>query len=197
MIFQFMISATLVLGTLLVIRQLNYMRNQDLGFDKEQILVLDATNLPGTASPEAFKAHLNTIASVENVSFTNALPGKPGWQGQWAYPETIAEDKQVDTEYMAIDENYIQTLGLELISGNNFNLNSPSDLDQGLIINETTVKAMGWNDPVNALGKKITSPSRAPEGVVIGVVKDYHGVGLQDQIWPKVMDYSSDSGSPR
>ena len=97
----------------------------------------------------------------------------------------------MDTEYMAIDENYVETLGLELIAGKNFELTRTSELQEGLIINESCVIAMGWNSPEDAIGKKIVSPSKRPEGTVIGVVKDYHGLGLQDQIWPKAMDYNS------
>jgi len=190
-VFQFSISGALVLATLVVLNQLDYMRNQNLGFDKEQILVMDATRVPGSASHNAFKNSLKSLSGVENVSFTNALPGRPGWQGQWAYPETIEEENQIDTEYMAIDENYISTLGLELIAGTNFDLNNKTELEDGLIINETTVREMGWQTPENAIGKKIVSPSQRPAGIVIGVVKDYHGLGLQNHIWAKVMDYSS------
>ncbi len=190
-VFQFSISGGLVLATLVVLNQLDYMRNQDLGFDKEQILVMDATRVPGSASHDGFKNSLKSLSGVENVSFTNALPGRPGWQGQWAYPETIEEENQIDTEYMAIDENYISTLGLELIAGTNFDLNNKTELEDGLIINETTVREMGWQTPENAIGKKIVSPSQRPAGIVIGVVKDYHGLGLQNHIWAKVMDYSS------
>ena len=191
-IFQFAISAVLILGTMLIMNQLNFMRNQDLGFDKEQILVVDATNALSLPSVEVFRNRLKTLGSVESVAFTNALPGRPGWQGQWAYPDQVEEDKHVDTEYMAIDEHYIETLGLELIAGSNFELSRTSDLKEGLIINETAVEAMDWGTPANAIGKRIVSPSRHPEGTVIGVVRDYHGLGLQQKIWPKVMDYSSD-----
>jgi len=192
-VFQFLISTTLVLATLLVLKQLNYMRNKNLGFDMEQILVLDATNVPRSAPHEFYKNYLKGLTYVEDVSFTNALPGRPGWQGQWAYPEGFPEGEQVTTEYMAIDEDYIGTLGLELIAGRNFEINRIYELDEGLIINETSVREMGWNDPENAIGKRIISPSKRPHGTVIGVVKDYHGLGLQQQIWPKVMDYSSQS----
>jgi len=190
-VFQFSISGGLVLATLVVLNQLDYMRNQDLGFDKEQILVMDATRVPGSASHDGFKNSLKSLSGVENVSFTNALPGRPGWQGQWAYPEIIEETNQIDTEYMAIDENYISTLGLNLIAGRNFDLNNKSELEDGLIINETAVREMGWQTPENAIGKKIVSPSQRPAGIVIGVVKDYHGLGLQKHIWAKAMDYSS------
>lgn len=190
--FQFFISSALVLATILVISQINFMRNQELGFDKEQLLIIDGTNLPQNSTRVALKNELKTLSGVEFVSHTNALPGRPGWQGQWAYPEKM-EGEQVDTEYMAIDENYIDALGLKLIAGNNFNLSKQSELNDGLIINETCVEAMGWQSPEDAIGKMIVSPSGTPEGKVIGVVKDYHGLGLQQNIWPKAMDYSGDT----
>ena len=190
-VFQFLVSGGLVLATLVVLNQLDYMQNKDLGFQKEQVLVLDATRSPKSASHSSFKNALLSFAGVEDVSFTNALPGRPGWQGQWAYPGSIEEGQQVDTEYMAIDENYLGTLGLELVAGRNFDLDNKAELEEGLIINETTVKEMGWLTAQNAIGKKIVSPSGRPAGKVIGVTKDFHGMGLQQDIWPMAMDYAS------
>lgn len=187
--FQFFISSALVLATILVISQISYMRNQELGFDKEQLLVVDATDLPSNTTRQVLKNELKKLPGVQRISHTNALPGRPGWQGQWAYPEKM-EGEQVTTEYMAIDEDYVEALGLELIAGQNFELSRPSDLADGLIINETCVLEMGWNGPDDAIGKRIVSPSGTPAGIVIGVVKDYHGLGLQENIWPKAMDYT-------
>ncbi len=190
-VFQFFISAGLLLATFLVLSQINFMREQDLGFDKEQILVVDAINGTGKTLGQTYKTELERLTNVQSVSFTNALPGRPGWQGQWAYAGEFSED-HVDTEYMAIDETYIQTLGLKLLAGRNFEKERTSELQDGLVINETCVKAMGWKSPEDAIGKKIVSPSQRPAGTIIGVVQDYHGLGLQDEIWPKAMDYSSE-----
>ncbi len=189
--FQFFISSALVLATFLVVDQISFMRNQELGFNKEQLLILDASDVPQNSSRQVLKNELKKLPGVQLVSHTNALPGRPGWQGQWAYPGKI-EGQQVTTEYMAIDEEYIDALGLKLLAGENFNLKKPSTLNDALIINETCVFEMGWNDPQDAIGKKIVSPSNTPAGTVIGVVKDYHGLGLQENIWPKAMDYTGD-----
>lgn len=187
--FQFFISSGLVIATLIVISQLKFMKGQYLGFDKDQVLVVNATDVPFTSARQVLKTEISRLSSVLHVSHANALPGRPGWQGQWAYPGQISGDA-IDTEYMAIDEAYIETLGLEIIAGSNFDLNMPSELANGLVINETCVEAMGWNSPEEAIGKNIVSPSQSPQGTVIGVVKDYHGLGLQEQIWPKAMDYA-------
>ncbi len=190
-VFQFFISAGLLLATFLVLSQINFMREQDLGFDKEQILVVDALNGRGKTLRQTYKTELERLTNVQSVSFTNALPGRPGWQGQWAYADEFSEE-HVDTEYMAIDETYIETLGLKLLAGRNFENERISELQDGLVINESCVKAMGWTSPEDAIGKKIVSPSQRPAGTVIGVVQDYHGLGLQDEIWAKAMDYSSE-----
>ena len=190
-VFQFFISATMVLATLVVLSQVKFMRNQHLGFEKEQLLILDGVNLPNDVKRKTFRNLLNQIPAVKLVSHTNALPAYPGWQGQWAYPGQI-NDKPVDTEYLAIDENYVDVLGLELIAGRNFDPEVKSELTDGLLINETCVYAMGWESPEDAIGKRIVSPSQSPQGTVIGVLKDYHGQGLQNDIWPKAMDYASD-----
>ena len=189
-VFQFFISTALLLAMLLVLSQLEFMRNQNLGFDKEQLLVIDGIDMPRSRSHEPLRSSFAQLANVQAVSFTNALPGRPGWQGQWAYVERISEDP-VDTEYMAIDENYIHALGLELVAGKNFDLSQPSELEDGLLLNKSCVKAFGWASPTEAIGQKIVSPSDHPAGTVIGVVKDYHGLGLQEQIWPKAMDFGS------
>jgi putative ABC transport system permease protein len=189
-VFQFFISAVIISAAFIVKDQISYMQAQNLGFDKEQILVVNTTDLPNTEPVETFRHKLTSIPGIQEVSFNNALPGRPGWRGQWAYPEKVSED-HVSTEYMAIDEHYIETLGLALIAGRNFDKERPFELDQGLIINETCVKEMGWNSPEEAIGKQIVSPSERPAGTVIGVVKDYHGLGLQSEIWAKAMDYAS------
>ncbi|MFY0686212.1 MAG: ABC transporter permease [Cyclobacteriaceae bacterium] len=190
-IFQYFVSSGLIIATLLVINQIDYMKGTNPGFDKDQILVINATNTPNNGARTVLKETIETISGVKVVSHTNSLPGRPGWLGQWAYPSEVSDD-HVDTEYLAIDEDYLQTLGLELLAGENFDLAKPADLDNGLIINESCLKAMGWLDPFDAIGREIFSPSQHPAGKVIGVVKDYHGLGLQNKIWPMAMDYKSD-----
>jgi putative ABC transport system permease protein len=124
------------------------------------------------------------------VTFTNAVPSRPGWVGQWAFPEDKPGDGSIGVEYMAVDEDYLKTLGLTLVAGHNFELSRPSEISDGLVVNETCVQKMGWGTPENALGKKIDSPSKHPAGTVIGVVKDYHEFGLQEHIYPMTMDYN-------
>lgn len=202
-VFQFVISASLIIATLVVLDQLRYMKNKDLGFSKDQVLVVDVSRVParngsgwdgvstnGVASEyQVFKNEVQSLASVESVTFANAVPGKPGWVGQWAHAEDRSSEESTSVEYMSVDEDYIRTLGLTMVAGHNFNTASPAELEDGLIINEATVQVMGWGTAANAIGKRIQSPSQHPAGVVIGVVKDYHEFGLQRAIYPMTMDY--------
>ncbi|MBS1979246.1 MAG: ABC transporter permease [Bacteroidetes bacterium] len=191
-IFQFAISVSLIVGTLIVSGQLEFMKGRDLGFAKDQILVLNITRIPhdNRIKYEVFKQDLLQLPAVRSVTFTNALPGKPGWVGQWAHAADRSADETIGVEYMSIDEDYLKTLGLSLLAGDNFSTDRQASLLEGLIVNEETVRKMGWGSPDNALGKKIASPSGKPEGTVIGVVRNYHEFGLQREIYPMAMDYA-------
>jgi putative ABC transport system permease protein len=191
-VFQFVISAGLVSGTWIVIDQLTFMQKQNLGFDKEQVIVLNGSRIRSfsESTKETFKDQLSALAMVDKVTYANALPGSSGWQGQVAYPEGKSGEDAVSVEYMSVDENYLELLGLKLIAGRGFDKQREADLKEGLILNETAVTAFGWTSPEDAIGKKITSPSGTPAGEVIGVVKDYHQEGLQQKIGPVAMAYA-------
>jgi putative ABC transport system permease protein len=191
-VFQFVISVGLVTGTWIVLDQLDYMQKQNLGFDKDEIFILNAARVRSSSgyAPETFKSQLKELAIVNEVTYTNTIPGHPGWVGQVAYPEGKTGDDAISVEYMAVDENYLEVLGLELIAGRRFDLQREKELEDGLILNEQAVFDFGWDSPEKAIGKRITSPSGSPEGEVIGVVKDYHQLGLQQKIGPMTMDYA-------
>jgi putative ABC transport system permease protein len=191
-VFQFVISVGLVTGTWIVLDQLEYMQKQNLGFDKDEIFILNAARVRSSSdyASETFKSQLKGLAMINEVTYTNAIPGRPGWVGQVAYPEGKTGDDAISVEYMAVDENYLDVLGLQLIAGRGFDLQRENDLNEGLILNEQAVSDFGWVSPEEAIGKRITSPSGSPEGEVIGVVKDYHQLGLQQKIGPMTMDYA-------
>ncbi|MFN5169511.1 MAG: ABC transporter permease [Cyclobacteriaceae bacterium] len=190
---QFMISAGLVAGTLIVIHQLQFMQSRDLGFTRDEIFVLNITRTKAVDG-NAYEGFLNELKSqtlVKDVTFCNALPAVSGWRGQWAYPEGKEDaDHVVEMQYIAADERYVSTLGLKLLAGRNFDPARQSD-EEALLINEEAVKQMGWGTPENAIGKKIVSPSQTPAGTVIGVLKNYHDWGLQNKIAPSAIDYNS------
>jgi putative ABC transport system permease protein len=193
-VFQFTVSVCLVLGTFVVLDQLSFMQKKELGFAKDEIILVPVNRVP-RSSIEVFKNEIKSLASVQQVSFANSVPGRPGWTGQVAYPEGKSGDDAVSVEYMAVDEAYVNTLGLEIIAGRNFDPEREMDMKEGLILNEKAVAIMGWASPEEAIGKRITSPSGTPAGEVIGVVKNYHQLGLQQNIGPITMDAEPQSSN--
>lgn len=187
---QFCISSVLIIGTLVVLKQLEHMRSQELGFDREQVVVLDASNVAGSdraAKWEVASEQVSSHSGVELTSVTHAIPGRTSWNGQWAYPEG-KESEGLSVEYLPTDENYVEALGLTILAGRDFSKEMGSDAENALLINEAAVNAFGWDSPENAVGKFIDSPSGYPRGRVIGVVKNYHHHSLKQPIDALVMD---------
>lgn len=188
-VFQFFISVSLALGTIIVLRQLEFMQQKELGFAKEEILVLNASKIPKSRI-ESLKNELTNIPGIQVVSYSNGLPGRPGWMGQIAYQESKETENPVSVEYISVDQDYLKTMELSLIAGRFFDPERESDKLDGLVINEKAALLFGWSSPEEALGQKIVSPSKTPQGTVIGVVKDYHQLGLQNAIHGIAMDWA-------
>ena len=187
-VFQFALSCALIVSTLVVLNQVRYMQQQDLGFDKEQVLVLDARTAPRalrTRHYETIKRALSEHPSVEQVSASFVAPGRSGWQGQIAFPEGRAEDEGLLVEYVPVDHDFVATFRLQMIAGRDFSTAFETDREQAMLINEAAVRAMGWATPEQALGKRLQTSGK--DGFVVGVVKDYHHHGLQEEIGPMVL----------
>lgn len=197
-VFQFAISGALTLGTLVVLNQLRYMQTQDLGFDGEQVVVVDARQAPGkalTQRSEVLKQALATHAAVEKVSALWAVPGRNGWRGQISFPEGWPDGESISLEYVAVDYDFVETLGLKIVAGRAFDRAFAPDEKTAVLINEAAVEAARWASPEEAIGKGFASPgSGKPEGVVIGVVEDYHHHGLQQRIDPMMFGIRPGNG---
>lgn len=190
-VFQFFISVSLALGTLVVLNQLDFMQEKELGFAKNEILVVDASKLSKNRI-ESLKNELNNISGIQSVTYSNGIPGRPGWVGQIAYPDGREAENPASVEYLSVDEDYLNTLELDIVAGRFFDPERETDRTDGLVLNEKAVRLFGWESPEEALGQKIVSPSTTPQGTVIGVVKDYHQLGLQQAIHGIAMDWAPD-----
>lgn len=187
-VFQFCISVILIFSTLVIFRQINYMQVQELGFQKDQMLVIDARRSPKkqlAANFETIKQELQTIPGVEEVGGAWALPGRTGWGGQVVKPEDMPEEITFSMEVIPVDHDYIKTLGLQLIQGRDFSKELTTDLKSSVILNEKACKAIGWT-PEEAIGKKVWT-SGIKDGKVIGVMADYHHHGLQSEVHPMLL----------
>ncbi|GAB3025472.1 ABC transporter permease [Spirosoma pulveris] len=196
---QFFISITLIVSTTVVYRQLSYIQNKKLGYDKEQVLVLPETWLLGK-NEEAFRNQLMQDSRVVNVSTSGYLPAGPGNNNNFfVYPESNRNGDPVPqivkTLRYDVDYNYIPTLGIQLATGRNFSKTYGTD-STGIILNETAARTLGWAK--NALGHSLSRADRDGKVMtyrVIGVVKDFHFKSLHEPITPLVMVLGSNSGT--
>ena len=197
-VFQFAVSGVLVVATLVVINQVHFMQSRDLGFDGDRVLVLDARRAPWKAyseREETFKQSLAANPSVAEVSGMYAVPGRTGWRGQLSFPEGWPPDESIGLEYIGVDFDFASTLGLAFVAGRSFDRTIGPDATEAVVINEAAVRAVGWESPQAAIGKQFASPgSGKPNGVVIGVVADYHQHGLQERIEPIMFGIRSGNG---
>jgi putative ABC transport system permease protein len=181
--FQILLSIGFIVSILVIWNQLSYMRQQDLGFSKENIMLVDVEKLPWQMRHEkagAIKTALLTIPGVTNVTSSNAVPGRSGWDGQFAYAEGMPKDKGISIEFIPVDDNFIKTIGLTIVAGRDFIKGSEADVKSGLIINESAARVFGWGSAQNAIGKKLSTSGI--DGTVVGVIKDYHQHGLRRKI---------------
>ncbi|MDX3912038.1 MAG: ABC transporter permease [Pseudosphingobacterium sp.] len=186
---QFVVSIALIAGTLIVNRQLAYMRNQNLGFNKEQVLVLQ-TN--GDAKSRILK---DAITSVPGVLASAVSGSVPGGGNPVAYSEI--ENKQGDMQIANlpvyfVDYNYLPLYKIELVAGRMFSPDFGTDTAQAMILNESAIKLFGYAKPADAIGKKYSQ--WGSEGKIIGVIKDFHFKSLQSKIEPLSMRYGQGNG---
>ncbi len=182
-VFQFFVSITMISGMLMLNKQMNYMRNKQLGFAKENVLVIEQAQELGQ-NQRAFKNELLNLDEVKNMTFAFAMPGD--FIGNFIATSEIPDQPQVRTFSVAVDQEYVQTLGMELIAGRAFEQEFNDSLN--VVINETAADLLGYTDPI---GRKVINPSpgqnQAAEFTIIGVVKDYHHLSLHTEIPPMIL----------
>jgi putative ABC transport system permease protein len=183
---QFAIAITLIIAALLVNRQLNYMQKQDPGFDKEQVLILPASNQAIEKKNVLQNILLNT-KGVKDVSYSGQRLGTEYNQGYTKYESPSGGIKEANIAFLRVDERFIPMYELKLIDGRNFSKDIISDLGQTYIVNESMAKEMGWSNPI---GKELGfgSPTN-PMGKIVGVIKDFHFSSLKNKIEPMLLSY--------
>ena len=187
-VFQFAVSTVLIIATLVVYRQLHFMQNKKLGYDKEQILYLQDTYILGTKNIQsAFKQDLLEDSRIINASIGTNIPGNPNMEGTQIYPknkEANENSAEIHSNIFHVDFDYIPTLGIRMLQGRNFSRNFQTD-SSAIIINQAAVNGLGWEEN-NAIGKTIiTSGQQAYK--VIGVVSDFHYASVKQKIAPLMM----------
>ncbi|HEY4875246.1 MAG TPA: FtsX-like permease family protein, partial [Puia sp.] len=183
-VFQFTISIALIVGTIVVFTQLNYMRNQDLGFNKEQTIVIN-TNFD--KNKDVFKQSLASIPGVISSSSSSSAPGT-GHTGAYSEMENKAgETQKTNLNLYFVDFDYIKQYQFKLVAGRGFDKNFKTDSTQAMVINESAARSLGYTSPKDAVGRNFSQWGR--KGKIIGVLKDFHYHSLQQEIQPLVMRY--------
>lgn len=180
---QFSIAIGLIASTGIVMDQMRYIKDKDLGYDKEQIVYLPLKTNESRKKLQILKTEFLKNTNIVNVSATSGLTGGSGSQGTMIAINNNEEQKMM-MRYSFVDFDYLSTMGMDLKTGRNFSRQISSDTTSSVIINETAVREFGWDNPI---GMEFKGDEGEPNYNVIGVVKDYHFYSLRQKIEPLIM----------
>ncbi len=181
---QMTVSVIIILATLIVYKQVNYMLNKDLGFNKENLMVISRAGALGEKQ-QTFIDEAKKLSGVEQISHSTAVPGHPNnHNGYWIEGQSSEKSYLMQTNWS--DYNYLETYQLTMADGRFFSKNFASD-SGACVINESAVRQFGLEDPFNV---RFMKPGDEPQQwtylQVIGVVKDFHYQSLHDRIYPHI-----------
>ncbi|RYE33954.1 MAG: FtsX-like permease family protein [Sphingobacteriaceae bacterium] len=191
-IFQFFVSTTLIIATIIVYQQLNYMQNKKLGYDKEQVLFLPEGRLLGEQQ-DAFKQKLLQDSRVVAASISRSVPGNNDFMdGTQAHPENEnGNGTEIHMNIYHVDYDYIKTLGIHIEQGRYFSKEFAADSD-GVVINQAAVNELGWNK-VNPINRTIVRSGKH-KFKVVGVVQDFNYASAKQKIAPLMMMIGNNYG---
>lgn len=194
---QFSISMVMLICTWIVYQQLNYMRNKDMGYDRDQVLTIDYQDNQPKDRYNALRKYLLDNPNIQSVASASSPVSNIGGCVIFTV-ESSTGMKEMAFKPTQIDHDYIKTMGMKLVQGRDFSDKLPADTANSVLVNEAVVKRMNWKDPI---GKKIMLGTVAPDGKnppptaqVVGVVRDFHQQSLYNPIEPLIMIYRRGSG---
>ncbi len=183
---QFVASIVMIIGTIVIGKQLDFFRSTNLGYDKESMIIVSTNKgrKEGLPLAKLFKEELAQNPAVKSASIGLYSFAEPGWINLG-----YEDDKAVYRNFRmnAIDQDFVTTTGLQIVAGRNFDAGNPADLNNAMLVNETLVKEYGWKDPI---GRKL--PGSYGQQVV-GVVRDFHFESLHNPIQPLALVLQADS----
>ncbi|MDY0342422.1 MAG: ABC transporter permease [Lentimicrobium sp.] len=187
--FQLLISIVMITGSIVIFNQLHFMQRADMGFEKDNIMVLEAQDTTFRRRTDSFKSALLQNPNILNVAMSRGIPG-----GNMSIQVVRVEKENKMQDYalnlLPCDYDFLELLQVPFVKGRNFNREMGSDKETAVIVNEATVREMGWGE--HALGKRIhwgfeIDGSGGRIMKVIGVVKDFNYVSLHNAIEPIIM----------
>ena len=188
-VFQFTVSIILIVGTTIIFRQLDFIQNQRLGFDKEHVVVVPLRDQADQINNAALKQQWQQIPNVLSVAATSGVPGiRDGLHDFWVFPDHTRRDS-LELMTLTVDHDFVKTLGLDLLAGRDFSEDFPTDATNAFLINESAARKLGWIDPV---GREFTlqyyvNGEIMKRGTVVGLVRDFQYHSLHRAIDPTVL----------
>jgi putative ABC transport system permease protein len=189
-VFQFGISVLLIISVVIIMSQMNYMRGTDLGFNKEQAMIVRLDNMDIMRKKARFKNELKTISAVQSISLMSGEPG--GFHDGYSFASEAKPDEKLIFRTEFADHDFAKTLGLKIIAGRDLSEDFKTDSLQSVLINRTAANILGYT-PQQAIGKWVKNLSKdSLQRTIVGVVEDYHFVSLKDKIEPLIISPGSD-----
>jgi len=185
-IFQFIISVVLIIASVVIMNQMNYLRSADLGFAKDQQIVIPLRSTTAKNIYASLKNDIRSNQNVQNVGASFYYPGIMNPSDMMLYKEGKTMNEGKDVHMNVVDESCLQTLDIKPVAGRLFSKDFPSDTSFRMILNETAIKGLGFESPQKAIGGKVHMDWRGQSysWTIIGVVKDFHFQDLHVKIEP-------------
>lgn len=199
-VFQFAVSVAMITGTFIIGSQLRFMQNSNLGFDKENLVVMEMRDTTFKKSLEPFRQELLKNPEIRGVAFSSGNPGYGvGIQVMRIEGDSGSMvDRAVNNYFIGYD--YLDLMGIKILEGRNYDRNMQSDISKAFIINETAARKFGWIDTTSrargnyasAIGKRFQyginlDGTAARDGQIVGIVKDFHYASMRNPIEPLVL----------
>ncbi len=183
-VFQFLISALLIISSVVISKQMQYMRSKDLGFAKDQQLIIPLRSQTAKAIYLPLKSSLTKLSEVQSMGASTYYPGifNPSDISLYKQGATIHNAEVV--RYNNVDENFIKTLDIRLIAGRLLSKAYPTDTANGIILNEEAVQKIGFKSPEEAVNQTVLTGANAQPIHIVGVVKNFHFQDLHLPIAP-------------
>ncbi len=195
-VFQFFISIILIIGTVVIYNQLNYIRNKDIGFNRNQVLIINNTDALRDHAI-TFKNELLQLSGIQNATMSGYLPVNYNRSNDAFFTSPTLDPKTgMSMQKWAVDENYLPTLDIKLLQGRNFSPQFLTD-STGVIINEAAAKFLGSKDLLNKKLYRIEDiqTKKIGEYHIIGVIKNFNFSSLRDVITPLGLLLRKDNGN--
>lgn len=188
-VFQFTISIALIIGTMIIHQQANYMKNKKLGFKKDHVLVLQIMDESIKNSTEEVKSEFLQNPNIEKAAFSSCVPGTGAGFNVFVYADEDYSQSKMFGKW-SVDPDYLDLMGMELVSGRNFSKDITTDLTESIIINQSSLKEYNLSKPLGNILREIDGFQKPVN--IIGIVKDFHFVSVHDRIRPMTISQKPD-----